>query len=131
MLDTTKKQKQLLLANGFLAGLAELGVAELDASNIAFEGPFLHAWRRWPPSRNSQILPKVDFGSTDQPRNILFRVENSMSPFKNFQLEGITPTPRSFTPRAYLEVQCNELPVEDWILLARLFLDAQEFYRQD
>jgi hypothetical protein len=124
----TKPQKQMLLANGFLAGLAELGVRELDFSNLSFEGPFLKAWRAWSPGKPASVLPRVEFGGTEQPRMILFRIARSTSPFKDFGSEGISTSPYGCSPREFLEDHCAEIPVEDWIDLARHFLEAKDFY---
>lgn len=44
-----KKQKLLMLTNGFLGALAARGVTDIATDNIAFEGPFLAAWRSWQP----------------------------------------------------------------------------------
>lgn len=119
----TKPQKLLLLANGFLAGLAELGVQRLDSSNMAFELPFMQAWRRWDHS-NSAAMPPIAYGSTCQPRDILHRVRRSTSPFKDFGREGLTDSPYGLTPREFLEIHCDELPVDAWTDLAGLFLNA-------
>ncbi|ABK02754.1 hypothetical protein Arth_1360 [Arthrobacter sp. FB24] len=128
MAGLTKQQKQLLLANGLLAGLAELGVEELDSSNMAFEFPFMHAWRRWAHSQNSAVVPKIEYGSTSQPRDILHRVTSSTSPFKDFERNGVTSAPHGLTPREFLEIHCDQLPADAWVELASLFLAAQAEY---
>lgn len=118
-----KNQKLLLLANGFLGALAARGVTDIATDNIAFEGPFLSAWRQWQPTAHStEVLPKIEFGAVNQPRNIIFRVSRSTSPFKNFRSEGIDPNPHNSTPEEFLEDWCSELPVIDWLNLADLFL---------
>ncbi|NUT72734.1 hypothetical protein [Pseudarthrobacter sp. C4D7] len=116
-------QKLLVLANGFLAALAARGVTHIATDNIAFEGPFLSAWRKWQPTVQSpEVLPKIEFGAVNQPRNIIFRVDRSTSPFKNFRSEGINRTPHNSTPEEFLEDWCSELPISDWLSLADLFL---------
>ena len=118
-----KNQKLLVLANGFLGALAARGVTDIATDNIAFEGPFLYAWRQWQPTvRSPEVLPKVEFAGVNQPRNIIFRVDRSTSPFKNFRSEGIDPNPHKSTPEEFLEDWCPELPVSDWLKLADLFL---------
>ncbi|WP_307609664.1 hypothetical protein [Pseudarthrobacter sp. W1I19] len=123
MTRMTKPQKLLLLANGFLAGLADLGVQDLPSSNMAFELPFMQAWRRWYHSTNA-VMPPVGYGTTCQPRDILHRVRRSTSPFKDFVNEGITDSPYGLTPREFLEIHCDELPADAWVDLASLFLNA-------
>lgn len=111
-----------MLANGFLGALAARGVTDITTDNIAFEGPFLAAWRQWQPSVQSpEVLPEVEFGGVNQPRYIIFRVDRSTSPFKNFRLEGIDPRPHNSTPEEFLEDWCPELPVSDWLNLADFF----------
>lgn len=118
-----KNQKLLLLANGFLGALAARGVTDFATDNIAFEGPFLSAWRQWQPTVQSrEVLPKIEFGAVNQPRNIIFRVNRSTSPFKKFRSEGIEQNPHNSTPEEFLEDWCSELPVSDWLNLADLFL---------
>lgn len=120
-----KNQKLLVLANGFLGALAARGVTDIATDNIAFEGPFLSAWRQWKPTVQSPaVLPKIEFGGVNQPRNIIFRVVRSTSPFKNFRSEGIDPNPHNSAPQEFLEDWCSELPVSDWLSLADLFLIA-------
>lgn len=122
-----KKQKLLLLANGFLGALAARGVTRIATDNMAFEGSFLRAWRQWQPTVQSpEVLPKVEFAGVNRPRNIIFRVDRSTSPFKNFRSAGITPEPHSCSPEEFLEDWCSELPVSDWLLLADLFLQEIE-----
>jgi len=121
----TKNQQLLVLANGFLGALAARGATDIATDNIAFEGPFLSAWRQWQPTvRSPEILPKIEFGGVNRPRNIIFRVGRSTSPFKNVQYEGLNPTPHNSTPEEFLEDWCAELPVSDWLNLADLFLRA-------
>jgi hypothetical protein len=124
MTRMTKPQKLLLVANGLLAGLAKLGVQRLDSSNMAFELPFMQAWRRWDHSHNTAVLPPIAYGGTCQPRDILHRVTSSTSPFREFETEGITDTPYGLTPREFLEIHCDELPVDAWLDLALHFLTA-------
>ena len=97
-----KNQKLLVLANGFLGALAARGVTGIATDNIAFEGPFLSAWRQWQPTVQSpEALPKIEFGATNQPRNIIFRVDSVDVPVQ--ELPGrkastrtlIIPRPRS------------------------------------
>lgn len=122
-----KMQKLLLLANGFLGALAARGVTRIATDNMAFEGSFLRAWRQWQPTVQSpEVLPKVEFGGVNQPRNIIFRVDRSTSPFKNFRSAGITPEPHNCSPEEFLEDWCSELPVSDWLRLADLFLQEIE-----
>lgn len=121
------KAKSLTLANGFFGALAARGITEISTNNIAFEGPFLAAWNAWLPTVQSpDALPKVEFGGVNQPRNIIFRVQRSTSPFKDFRTEGITPRPHHSAPEEFLEDWCSELPVSDWLRLADLFLEELE-----
>lgn len=83
----TKPQKLLLLANGFLAGLVELGAQRLDQSNMAFELPFMQAWRKWDYS-NNEFMPPIKYGGTCQPRDILHRVRRSTSPLRTLVGRG-------------------------------------------
>lgn len=124
MAGLSKPQKQILLANGFLAGLAELGVQRIPADNLGFELPFMQAWRRWSRSGDTSAMPMIEYGSASQPRDILFRVQSSTSPFKRFAAEGITDTPYGLSPREFLEIHCDKLPVDVWLELAGLFVDA-------
>jgi uncharacterized protein (TIGR02569 family) len=98
--------------------------------NVLFaEGrpPALIDWAPWRPTVQSPaVLPTVEFGGVNQPRNILFRVDRSTSPFKNFRSEGIDPKPHSSKPEEFLEDWCPELPVSDWLNLADLFLKEVE-----
>lgn len=122
-----KKQKLLLLANGFLGALAARGVTHVATDNLAFEGPFVAAWRQWQPAVQSpEILPKVGSGGLNRPRDIIFRVTRSTSPFKDFRSEGINPEPYHCTPEEFLNDWCSELPVSDWLRLADLFLQEVE-----
>ncbi|MFJ6002949.1 hypothetical protein [Arthrobacter sp. NPDC092385] len=124
MSPLTKDQKQLLLANGFLAGLAHLGIDRLDSTHMHFEAPFRRAFQQWP-HHLSPYMPAVTVEGTNQPRSILFRVGNSNSPFKDFAT-GINPRPYGLEPLEYLEDHCDELPSEAWVELARLFLEAKQ-----
>ena len=120
---TTENQKLLVLANGFLGALAARGVTDIATDNIAFEGPFLSDWRQWQPTVQSpEVLTKIEFGAVNQPRNIIFRVDTSTSPFKNFRSDGIDQNPHNATPEEFLEDWCSELPISDWLRLAELFL---------
>lgn len=118
----TNMQKRLLLGEGFLGGLAALGVESIPANNMAFELPFMAAWRQWIPMQNAKLLPSIDYGGLEEPRMFLFRIERSRSPFKNFHQEGITPTPFGLTPREFLEIWCSDIPVSNWIDLADSFV---------
>lgn len=118
-----KNQQLLVLANGFLGALAARGVTNIAADNVAFEGPFLSAWRQWQPTvRSPEVLPKIEFGGVNRPRNIFFRVSRSTSPFKTVRTEGLDPNPHNSMPEEFLEDWCSELPVSDWLNLADLFL---------
>ncbi len=127
MASPTKPQRLLLLGNGFLAALAELGVDTLDSSNMGFEFPFMHGWRRWGYISNPN-MPTIEYGTTCQPRDILHRVASSNSPFKYFESEGISVAPRGWSPRGFLETYCDELPVYAWLELGELFLVGQQEY---
>ncbi|NMR29948.1 hypothetical protein [Crystallibacter degradans] len=122
----TKQQRLKLAGNGFLAGLAHLGVEDFNPSNLVFESAFLRAWNQWQPGKPSGVLPAVSFGGTNQPRMILFRVQGSDSPFKDFRSAGIDPEPYGCTPLEFLEDHCEELPPADWVELASLYLEARE-----
>ena len=122
-----KTLKLLLLANGFLGGLAARGVKHFPTDNNAFEGPFLKAWYEWRPTdQKPQVLPNMEFGSQNQPRMIIFRVVRSLSPFKDFRSEGINPEPFGCTPEEFLKDWCIELPATDWLHLADLFIKELE-----
>lgn len=120
---TTQKQKQLWLGEGFLAGLAALDVADVPHDRDALTQPFMHAWNRWSPRQPAELLPAVDECVHHEPRMIFFRIGSSRSPFRHVADEGIAAKPLGRTPRDFLALNCGEIPVNEWVQLARLFVD--------
>jgi hypothetical protein len=119
---TADRRHQLLeVGNGLLAGLVELGIEEFNPSIMDFETRFLKAWREWAPQlTHPSIFPVFGVG-TKRPRDLLFRLHHSSSPFSSYQTDLLVQRPLNLIPRDYLEIYCDTATPEEWLNLGRAY----------
>lgn len=122
-----KQQRLRNAAEGFMAALVECGFrGPVHWSNLDWELPFLQAWHQWEPAgRSPRDFPKFEIGgyrSSSEPREMLWQLKRT-SPFENGWNQTLTDQPHGLTPREYLEISAKGATPDEWIDLARTFLD--------
>jgi len=119
---TARDQKLLMVGNGFFAGLASLGVPAFSDAMMNFESNFGKAWHDWPPhgDRPGQF---PDISSTGRrPRDILFRMSKSISPYREFRI-SLTGAPNNLTTQDFLDIYADAAQPADWVALAKAYVD--------
>jgi len=92
-----------------------------------WELPFYRVWRRWPPAqRHPDRFPRFELnghGRTSEAREMLWQLKRT-SPFHLYETEPLPETPFGLSPREYLEIWVDAASPDEWIALARAFLEG-------
>lgn len=126
-----KQQRLRNIAEGLLGGLAAVGFeGPWVWPHHRWEGAFYRAWRSWPPSTRSDVFRTFKVGGsadgrTSQGRDILFSVKRT-SPFAEFRSMPLTQEPMGLSPEEYLEIWVEGATPQEWMDLARLFLQEMD-----
>lgn len=118
-----KQQRLLVVANGLAAGMVAAGETQFDPVMHEFESDFRAAWGDWLDGPRRAQLLTLDY-ERNRPRNLLFRLHRSKSPFRTYQTEPLTALPCGLEPVEFLEIYAEGADPQEWIDLAAKYLRA-------
>jgi len=122
-----KQQKLRNTAEGLLAGLIAIGFqGPWRWSHHRWEEAFCQAWGAWEPAKDPQVFRTFSMGGsangrTSQAREIFSAVKRT-SPFAEYNREPLNRAPRGLTPEDYLATCVEGATPQEWMDLARAFL---------